>query len=425
MSLCTALALVFLASAIDVDSPVPRITGLEAWYDIASLHERMRGGERVSTWRDSSGKGHDLTDDENGVYAMFHILQVNDEPAVFVRELNTFSVTTPFELDDHTIFLVYSANKPSRALFQSEVAGRESFGVVLRDKENRDSQLHGRQVIPYSVGYARDSEFNITVLGRESGVLRSFINGRDVSSRAGFAGPIRVGRLFGVAYTRAVRRDGDGVRVAEMIFYNRYLEQSERNSILQYLSRRYGVELSIGEQETAGDQPPVVPPQESAVRARLSTTSSQNVNREDPFAIAWDTQLQIEEPFRHDPEQESTRLYCTRDGTQVRLYLSLPVTGAVSGANVRFLVLKNDQEYQPEEGATGPLAGDEERTVATVVFAATLTLNQGNYVEVVALAQGEPGEIKLLPGQAMLIAEIEEGKENHEGKQRKDDKEAN
>jgi hypothetical protein len=403
-----ALAGLVVAVALETGQPVTEIAGLEAWYDVASLHERMRGGERVAAWKDSSGNGHDLQDDETGPHAVFQILQVNGEPAVQIRKTNTHSVTKPFDLGDHTIFLVYSAREGNRALFQSDVAGKEPFGVVLRDAEGRDYYKHGRHVIPYGVPHALGTDFNVTVLGRDSGTFHSFINGRDVSSGVKFSEPIRIGRFFGISLTRFKNIDGDGLRIVEMIVYNRYLTDAERKSVTAYLSERYGIQPAI---EVAGGveaAPSPVAPNEAAVRVALGSSSSRNLNDTTPLAIAWSTQRKVEAPFRHDPASDSTRLHCTRDNTRVRLFASLPVRTSADGANVRFLVLKNDAEYQPVEGSTGPLNATEGQAATTVVLATTLVLNAGDYVEVVTVAQGAPGEVTLEPGKALLTAEVTE-----------------
>ena len=99
-----------LGPAAVADSFDPkRVEGLEAWYraDAPELQE----GAVVSVWPDASGNGHDLVDDGNGRNAVCQALQINELPAVRIDKANSHSVTEPFELGDHTIFVVFRSDE--------------------------------------------------------------------------------------------------------------------------------------------------------------------------------------------------------------------------------------------------------------------------------------------------------------------------
>ena len=68
--------------------------------------------------------------------------------------------------------------------------------------------------------------------------------------------------------------------------------------------------------------------------------------------------------------------------------------------------LRNGEEYLSESSSTGPMGGDTEPFSATVHFDATLELNAGDYIEVVAMADGAAGVVKLRPGESRIIAEL-------------------
>ena len=92
-----------------------------------------------------------------------------------------YTVTNPFELGSHTIFLVYRATIAERALFRHE--RNESQGLRLRGKGDQDQFQHrpGRGgVFPYGQPRTLDNAYHISVLGRDSGTLRSFIDGQDI-----------------------------------------------------------------------------------------------------------------------------------------------------------------------------------------------------------------------------------------------------
>ena len=65
--------------------------------------------------------------------------------------------------------------------------------------------------------------------------------------------------------------------------------------------------------------------------AVLSTTAGINVNQP-MLGVPWNHHELLEGPFRHDRKTSDSRLFCTKDDTRVRLYVSL-----LSG---------RDQQYQ-------------------------------------------------------------------------------
>jgi len=383
MAVCVALA----TSPIFAADPPAEIDGLVAWYRVDSLHTSMKSREKVSVWPDASGHGHDLVDDENGMPAIFEVLQVNGLPAVRVDKSNTHAVTNPFDLEDHTIFLVYAPARPRRGLLRHELDERDSLGIVLRQEFKRDVLQQGRISAPYGTDFDVAKEFSITVLGRESETLRAFINGADISSREVLGGVVRVGRFFGIRHTRFVTSDGHGLRFAEMIIYDRFLDDDERNAITSHLSEKYRIALRY------------------EARALLATTSPQNVNAPSEVRpVEWNDQRELRDPLEHDPEKSPTRLLCSRDGTRLRLSVSLRLTTAVAGADVRVFVLKNYEEYLPVEVASGPMTGDG--APHGVELEVTLTLNEGEFIEIVTSGGGVEGEVVLVPGESILRAEV-------------------
>ena len=101
-------------TGLGAQSRPDELEGLVAWYTVDSLHRELRDEMPVKVWKDSSGNGHDLTDDANGSTTVFHTVALNGKPLVEVGRLNSHSVADPFELKDHTIFLVCSIGTPSR-----------------------------------------------------------------------------------------------------------------------------------------------------------------------------------------------------------------------------------------------------------------------------------------------------------------------
>ena len=382
LSILLALAASGVCASAEV---VDDIAGLQAWYKTDSLHGTLRNGDRVATWPDSSGSGRDLVDDQNGLPSVFEVRQIGDHAVVRVGKGNTHTVQEPFEMEDHTLFLVYEAARPQIGLFQGAAEGRK-YGVVLRKGDRRD--ICGR-FAPYGRDFELKPGFNITVLGRHSGQLHAFVNGENLSSGETFGEALQVGRLFRARLTRYVIPDGVGLRVAEMMFYDRFLGEDERDAITGYLSEKYAIGLT------------------PAIGAILGTTVPQEVNLPAPHRVEWQEQTELRAPMSHDAaEVENTELRCTRDDTTVRLSVSLTLSSQAPGTKVRVAFLKNDEVYLSETAETGRMTGGTAPYVATVRLEATLTMNAGDFVEVVTVAAGEAGKVTLEPGAAELRAEI-------------------
>ena len=52
------------------------------------------------------------------------------------------------------------------------------------------------------------------------------------------------------------------------------------------------------------------------------------------------------------------------------------------------------------------MKGAEAPYTATVLFDATVELNDGDFIEIVVMADGAEGQVKLEPGKAQLVAEV-------------------
>lgn len=396
---CTLIAALAPAAGAVAPDDVP---GLVAWYRVDSLHRNKRGGDTVNRWTDSSGGGHHLRAGWDAEPPVFEVLQLNGKPAVAIRQGNHFDVADPFELADHTIVLVYRTGNSRRALLRSDADDRR--GVLLHHDGRSHAFQNGSEGL---FGYCRPrplgSDWSITLLGRRSGVLRSFIDGVDVSSMIELSTPIRVGRLFDLRHTRYVTSDGTGMQIAEMIFYDRFLSDEERTGVTLALSDKYGiaVESDPVARRVSGAETPV---DDDAVAVRLGSETHVNLNDE-LVAIGWDTVDRLEEPFALGPEGANTELRCSRDATRVRLTVTLPLTTESDGTRLRALILANARDYHPEEGASEPVATEGSTRESILRFQTTMTLHAGDYLEIVTSRDGAPGTVRLGPAGASLIVE--------------------
>jgi len=400
-------AAIFLALPAAVFAASPdQIEGLVAWYKVESLHHKLRGGEEFTSWPDSSGNGHHLMVPGDSRASIFETEKIGGMPTVYVRDGSAYSVTSPFELRDHTIFLAYRAHASERALFRSDVA--PNIGILLHAGETRHDYRTGGMVsppVPYNKASASRDAFGITVLGRDSGKLRSFVNGIEGSSGATLTGPVRVGQFFDLTVSTMVARDGEGLQIGEMLFYDRFLKKHERDEIVEQLAKKYKVEL--GDEVSLKDRLEDPEWVQGAALARLGTSHGADLNVQRGSLISWDRPSRLDAPFGHDPEENNSRLYCTRDGTRLRVYLSIPLEAAQPETRVRVLLLKNDRDFHDEEASSEPFGGPEDRRSTTVEFEATLFLDEGEFIEVVTFRHGAEGTATLGKEGGVFVVEAQ------------------
>jgi hypothetical protein len=398
---CAALLVVGPVASVHAVEQPDQFEGLVAWYRADAL--QLGNGDKVAVWPDASGQGHDLTDDGNGLHAVFESVQVNNLPAVRIRKGNSHSVKDPFELGDHTIFVVYRSKNPSRALLRDPA---DEFSGILLGSDRLHHQLRYGSLKSATYGtLSQDTRsFSITVLGRYAGVMKAFINNNDVSTGGEHSSTVGVGKFFALSLTRFARSDGDGMSVAEILIYNRYLADQERDEVTRYLAEKYAIEAEQID-PAAEAAPELVAAAPPAGLVQLSTTTKINVN-EALVAIPWDRQDELDPPFEHDIENQNTRLVCTSDDTRVRLYVSLPLSASVDGVNVRVLFRVNGAMFLRGEGRSGLFGGAEGAAKGSAQAEVITTLNAGDYVEVVTLKAGAAGTVGVDPDEAVLIAEV-------------------
>lgn len=381
--------------------------GLVAWYRVDSLHRNHNEGELVLEWPDSSGQGRRLVAHADGVRAVFRTRQLNLEPVVEMRANTRFQVEQPFELQDHTVFVVYDTRQTRRALFYDDTEKRRGLVLLDAQQHHRYALEDPKKTVSYSGKPVPRKGFSITVLTRGKGLLGCLVDGVDLSSGIRFDPTIRVGGFFFVQPTGGGRGDADGLRVAEMIFYDRRLDSEEVAEVTAYLSDKYAIEVAASE-PPPGSVAPVdsatkrfLPAQESA-RVWLGTQGFAEVNAR-AIVMRWHSQVKVEPPFRHDPGDETdSRLVCTQDGTRVELFVQLPLRTSSNNTRVQLLILKNGTEYLDEFGDSGPITGYNPKR-ARIEFHTTLDLNAGEFIEVVVRGIGKSGSVVIDPHFAALV----------------------
>lgn len=388
------------------------VAGLAAWYKVDTLHKRMNDGDIVTGWPDDSGNARHIQSEKTGIVPIFRTQQLEGRPVVEVRKGDRFRVMKPFDLDDHTIFLVYRSQFPKRALFASdEDPGK---GLVLGDTWRHHFYQNGDMefLVPYNAPVAIGKDYQIATLARDAGLLASWIDGRAVSSGERLSDVIRVGSFFALKHTQFAYSDGEGLQLAEMAFFDRFLPPEERLGVLRHLSDKYEIEVDLAAPdpeppaetvaEPAPEGPPAAPWTEASASAWLSSDSAVDLNR-DIQAVVWTRETKLEEPFRHD-ERTPSRLYSTEDGNRARLRVELPLRAVQPGAALRVLFLKNGEDYLPDELPRSGVRGPDGATGVVLSLEADVKLDAGEWVEVVVVPAGKEGKVGWDEGASPYLA---------------------
>ena len=401
-----ALLLCSPLPAAEAPPPPNEFEGLEAWYRVEFGEDELGEKGSVNLWPDSSGKGHDLTRDGENRAGMMRGEELNGHPVVDI-DVGNFLVKAPFELADHTIFLVARSKYGDQALFR----GDESWarGIVLY----QDGRRHvirtggvGTASPAYSETLGRRPEFALTVLGRKEKVLRSWIDGADFSSWMRTEEPLEVAALFHLEMSQFVDRSGKGLEVAEMLFYNRYLDDEERHAVSAYLASKYGLRLRDSVAMTLSERMQRLADDQRSKLAWLRPKDGGDLNDSIGHRIVWGGDSRKKAPFRHEEGEKGSRIYCTADGTSIYLYLAMPLQPEGSGVRLRALVLRNGAEYLEGDTETAILGGAGPLEFDMLELETELTLNAGDYIEIIVFQDAGPGTVKIGAEAAGLILEL-------------------
>ncbi len=88
------------------------------------------------------------------------------------------------------------------------------------------------------------------------------------------------------------------------------------------------------------------------------------------------------------------------------MYVSLPVSTAIAGTDIRVLFRVNGSAYMRGEGRSGLFGRDGATDSRTIYSEVVTTLNASDYVEVVVLREGAEGEVTIGSSAAIFIAEV-------------------
>jgi hypothetical protein len=394
------LALLVLCPGVGfaVEPAAPdRPKGLVAWYRAADLQPGLADGDPVSVWTDASGHGHDLIALAEAQRARLRAGRAGGKAVVELHTAETYKLEQPFELGDHTIFAVYRQRFSDRALFRSDLDPYR--GVVLGQEQMlvyRAGPVGQQPTLPYTAPLPKSDGFRLAVLGRQGTRMRGFVDAADVSSMVQNPSPVRVGLFFQLTYSRQVDQDADGLELAELAIYDRFLADDERRAVTAELGRSYGLTLASEEGGSFRARMQAIAANTKAGVARLGRTSPLDVSAKEGAFVTWDREELVSTPWRRDADWPG-RLYATADVPQAHAWIWLALGREQPGSSLRALLFKNGKERLPGEARIGSSGGFESR----------FALAAGDFVEVSVYPQGMGAPVELQPGESELLIEAE------------------
>jgi hypothetical protein len=219
------------------------ISGCLAWYDAADPSTVTLTGGTISSVADKSGNGNNLT---GGVGFTYNQTKFNGiYPSFFSSSrtsTNSIGSSTGSFSQPLTIIAV------ARSLFEN--IGGESFlfdstssttGITVNHFYNTGPMILGIQMRNAStntgsIGYTGTSD--ISVFPISGSLSRIFVNGSDVVvAGSGGAGTL-TGPILG---TNRLKTSSYHGHICEVLIYNRFISQNERQAIESYLSQKWGL----------------------------------------------------------------------------------------------------------------------------------------------------------------------------------------
>ena len=214
-----------------------QINNCQLWLQAEALTS-YSDGDSVTTWSDSSGQGHDASQNNVDKQPTYIKESINGRPALrFNGSSQYFSLPLSTDTTDHTFCVVYNHTTTgghSNYIFEAQT-GRLTLDCAQSSSPYnmrwQDSDWHS--ITPATTG----SQIVSWVFSGDSGTL--YRNGIQIGSDAYTPQLIGGTVTLGANYQgRSSFFEGD---IAEFLYYNRALSEEERNLIETYLNGRYAV----------------------------------------------------------------------------------------------------------------------------------------------------------------------------------------
>lgn len=243
----------------DGGGSLPVLLGdLEIWLDSADTGTVLRdGSDKVSRWNDKSGNGNDATQGTGANQPTFNSTGLNNKPTLCFDFPTSDFMLVPNGANgssEYDVFVVAEVNNTVDTMHM--LSARPLIDNVDTFTFNRPSTNNLRCLFNATANNATYTDLTTTVgapfiaetafgstvtdmAGFKDGILSSFT---DTASGVMNVTPLGVGCLYNtVAMTPQDLWDGN---ISEILVYSRSLTTSERATINQYLSNKWGIAVT-------------------------------------------------------------------------------------------------------------------------------------------------------------------------------------
>jgi hypothetical protein len=205
---------------------------LQAWYKADAL--TLNDNDAVGTWPDSSGRGRDASQTTAGNKPTYKTGIVNGKPVVRFDGVDDFlTIAREITINDFTVFVVYRTSG-NDVTVSSATLNNQFFAVD--GSTNKYAFFDGANPVVHSDTLAASRTSWNDACAKRSGSTVSWFE-KSVARNSGSAnGTTRfgmIGSVSNLAYTT-----GD---IAEILFYNSALSDTDRQNIESYLASKYGI----------------------------------------------------------------------------------------------------------------------------------------------------------------------------------------
>lgn len=218
------------------------ISGLSLWLKADAL--ALSDGAAVATWTDSSSNGFNATQASAGSRPTYRTNIVNGKPVVRFNGTSNFMTTSGAINGPMTVFYVASSTASVGTYLFDGIDSSRRVGALYGSGPLMEifTGLNASPVFGTAAetsGGFRDYEYAFNITGtsyRQNGASQPIGTGN--TGNGGVAG-----FTVGARYTQDNVINSD---IAEMIVYNRVLNDNERKSVEKYISAKYGTAYAGG-----------------------------------------------------------------------------------------------------------------------------------------------------------------------------------
>lgn len=211
------------------------VAGLTAWWKADALS--LSDTDPISSWADSSGNGHTLTQATGSKQAVYNTNQLNGLPGATFDGADLMTITDPFASVPLSIFAVLKGSGGFRTII-----GGNTGAVQWRIDDGSRMQLlkSGMALIGTSTTALNSSTFYILDVHYSTPNLSFFVDGAADGTASSAQTIVDLVTNVGSSFNEGERFSGV---LCELIYYDNVLSGGDQDVVRTYLSDKWGITI--------------------------------------------------------------------------------------------------------------------------------------------------------------------------------------